>query len=463
MSRTEYQAQPGPQTVFQRSNADIAIFGGEAGCGKSYIELLEAARWCKKPLYRAGIFRRHITDVTKSGGLWDEACGLYPKLGARLRGGNALDATWPSGAQVSFYGLKDEKDKFLFQGSQFDLLEFDELTHFTETQFWYLQSRLRSRCGMRTYTRATCNPDPSSWVKDLILPWIGEDGIPRDDMSGKILWIAREGDKVLHFATREEALRHTRSPKSLTFIRARLADNKLGDPHYRDQLEMMDRVTRAALLEGNWNEVAGSGAYFNRAWFEMADRAPERLRLVTRGWDRAGSAPTATNPNPDWSACVKLAEDEHGNLWWLDADRKRVEPGAVDEWVLRVTREDGNRVTQARWQDPAQGGKAEAQATTKAQRDAEPSTQIAVELAGKNKTHYAKILSARCDEHYQRRTNTRTYMVRGEWNQWILTELEKFPTRGVKDDGLDAASRAYLHIHQKRSGFASTFMAGMSR
>jgi len=460
----ELKAQPGPQTLFQRSGADIAIYGGEAGSGKSYISLMEAARWTDKAKYRAGVFRRHSSDLTKGGGLWDEALGMYPGLGARLRGGNELDATWPSGAQVGFYGLKEEGDKYLFQGTQFDLLLFDELTHFTESQFWYLQSRLRSRCGMRPYCRATVNPDPASWVKQLILPWLDPDtGIPRDDMSGRLLWIARDGDKLLHFPTREAALAATRAPKSLTFIRARLADNKLGDPGYRDQLELMDRATRSALLEGNWNEVSGPGTYFDRTWFEMADAPPARLRLCVRGWDRAGSAPTPANPNPDWTATVKMGEDEAGNLWWLDADRQRVEPGAVDEWQIAQARIDGGRVVQARWQDPAQAGKAEAHATTKAQRAAAPNVQIEVVSASKNKEAYAKILSARCDRHVQERTGKRVYMVRGPWNDWLLSELQRFPSRETKDDGVDAASRAYLHIHDKRSGFAQSFLAGLSR
>ena len=56
--------------------------------------------------------------------------------------------------------LEYEKDMFDWQGAQVALLIFDELTHFTEEQFWYLQSRNRSMCGIRPYTLGTCNPDP---------------------------------------------------------------------------------------------------------------------------------------------------------------------------------------------------------------------------------------------------------------------------------------------------------------
>jgi hypothetical protein len=45
---------------------------------------------------------------------------------------------------------------------------FDELTHFSESQFFYMLSRNRSMCGVRPYVRATTNPDADSWVATFI-------------------------------------------------------------------------------------------------------------------------------------------------------------------------------------------------------------------------------------------------------------------------------------------------------
>jgi hypothetical protein len=48
-----------------------------------------------------------------------------------------------------------------WQGAQITLICFDELTHFTAHQFFYMVSRKRRpRCGS---IRATCNPDADSW------------------------------------------------------------------------------------------------------------------------------------------------------------------------------------------------------------------------------------------------------------------------------------------------------------
>ncbi len=52
MANPELRPQPGPQEQFLRSPADIAIFGGSAGGGKSFALFLE-------PLYQGG-----IDDVT---------------------------------------------------------------------------------------------------------------------------------------------------------------------------------------------------------------------------------------------------------------------------------------------------------------------------------------------------------------------------------------------------------------
>lgn len=70
--------------------------------------------------------------------------------------------------------LEHENDKYNHQGAQYPLIMFDELTHFSKTQFLYLLSRNRSTCGVRPYVRATCNPDPDSWVADLVAPWIDQ-------------------------------------------------------------------------------------------------------------------------------------------------------------------------------------------------------------------------------------------------------------------------------------------------
>lgn len=75
---------------------------------------------------------------------------------------------FPSGASIGFGHLQHEHTKLDWQGSQIPLIGFDELTHFTRSQFFYMLSRNRSMCDVRLYVRATSNPDADSWVAEFI-------------------------------------------------------------------------------------------------------------------------------------------------------------------------------------------------------------------------------------------------------------------------------------------------------
>lgn len=481
---------PGPQELFMACKADIGIFGSAAGCGKTFSLLMELARWRHVRNYRGVVFRRKSTDLTKGGGLWDKAQEMYLDLGARMRGGGDKDALWEStNALVQFRGLLHKSEMFSWKSAELDLLCFDELDQFDYDQFWYLQTRLRSMSPINPYTRATVNPDATSWVRQLVDPWIGSDGFAcftREEAeeqarimgkpraySGQLLWLTRRGDDLRHHFSKRAALQYIDAigdkdlqPLSLSFIPARMEDNAAlmkADPGYRGRLAMQDAVTRARLLGGNWDITVTGGALFNRSWFDVVDREPDArdVKYWVRGWDFAWSAPTPKYPNPDYTACVKLALLKNGRVVVCDVQRTRQETGAMESWLQSVVRLDGPKVIQAIWQDPS-AGKPMAQRLEKVIHAACPSATVDIVVEKLDKISYAQIFSGAIDPRAKGDGKTNwVSIVNSPTVAAYLSELEAFPDKASKKDQVDASSRAWLWIDERSNSFAARFSRAM--
>ena len=260
----EIRPQLGPQEAFLTSPADVVIYGGAAGGGKTYGMLLDALHYTHVRGFGAVFFRKNHNQIFSEGGLWDTSLDLYtglpnavPALGKSQW--KFLDPRGRTLSRVSFKHIERDMDLGKWQGSQICGLYFDELTHFSEKTFFYMFSRNRSLCGVKPYTRASCNPDADSWVAKFIEWWIDPNtGYPIPERSGVIRWFIRI-EEVLHWAdTREELWERFNlttqterdKPKSVTFIAASVYDNKLlleKDPGYLANLEAMALVERERL------------------------------------------------------------------------------------------------------------------------------------------------------------------------------------------------------------------------
>jgi hypothetical protein len=204
----EIRPQEGPQEAFLSSEADIAVFGGAAGSGKSYALLLEGMRYPQMtPGFDTVIFRRTLVDLRRPGGLWSETEKLY----YHARGFpimHRLEWRWSAGGSVKLAHLEHENTIFDWHGSQIGLICFDELTTFTQQQFFYLISRNRSPAGVRPYIRCTCNADAGSWVAGLIEWWIDQQtGYPIQERSGIVRYFVRgSDDRLVWYDTKREAM-----------------------------------------------------------------------------------------------------------------------------------------------------------------------------------------------------------------------------------------------------------------
>jgi predicted phage terminase large subunit-like protein len=435
--------QRGPQETFLSSSADIAIYGGSAGGGKTWALLLEPLRHINTPGFGAVFFRRNTTQIRNEGGLWDESEKLYPVIGGTPKSHN-LQWDFPAGTTLTMAHLEYDKTALNYQGSQIPLMCFDELTHFSAKQFWYMLSRNRSMCGVKPYIRATCNPDADSWVAEFIAWWIDQEtGIAIPERSGVVRWFIRIGDTIRWADTPDGLAEYTMAgeggeqvpipPKSVTFIAAKLTDNKAlmaADPGYMANLMALSRVDRERLLGGNWKIRPSAGLYFKRGWVEQVDAAPAGLRIV-RGWDLAATPENGEN-DPDWTTGTKMGVASDGTYYVLDHVYDRLSPNGVELLIKNTASQDGTSVQVDLPQDPGQAGKAQVASLAKMLTGYNVRSST---VTGDKITRFSPF-SAQAEAGNVK-------IIRGAWNERWLSELENFPPDSGHDDDADSTAQAF--------------------
>lgn len=445
MPPIEIKPQPGPQSAFIASQADIAIYGGAAGGGKSFGLLIDPLRHHKNPRFGGTIFRRTSVQVRNEGGLWDESMHIYAPFGAKPRE-SFLEWRFPSGMSMGFAHLEHDNDVFNWQGAQLPWIGFDELTHFSEKQFFYIMSRNRSASGVKPRIRGTCNPDPDSWVRRFIDWWIGPEGYPIPERSGVLRWFIRLDDQFIWANTPEEIFAQYGfgveiQPKSVTFIPSKLQDNKIlmqKDPGYLANLLAQNRVDRMRLLEGNWNVRASAGTFFQRNWFTMVDVVPAGWIQGCRFWDRAATKPSETNKDPDWTRGLLLLKYPTGNYCVADIKSIRDTPGQVDRFIKTVASHDSTNIKILSQQDPGSAGVLEAEHFTKMLAGYWVSTIV----TSKDKATRAKPVSSQAEAG-------NIWVLRAPWNDEFFAELENFsdnPKEYKHDDQVDVFSGAFNEL-----------------
>lgn len=420
--------QPGPQLEFLSTRANIAGYGGSAGGGKTYALLLDAMRNVAVPAYEGVIFRRTMEQVRTAGGLWDESSNLYPIVGGVPREQQA-DWRFPKGGKVRFEHLQHERDKIQYQGAQIAFMGFDELTHFTESQFFYMLSRNRSTCGVIPYIRCTFNPDAQSWVKRFFAPWV-DSQYEDKAASGEIRHFIRKGDQIVWVPA------GTPNSKSVTFVRSSIHDNKIllsKDPCYLASLMAMAYVDRRRLLDGDWDIVEG-GNMFRREWFGVpVDAAPATMRLC-RYWDLAASEADEPGKDPDWTAGVLMGRDIRGIFYVVDVLRLRATPLNVESLITQTAALDRamwGQVAIRMEQEPGSSG---------VNTIAHYNRLLAGYDFAPNKTTGSKATRAKPLSAQVEAGNVK--IKSAPWNNEFLNECAAFPPLSGHDDQVDAASGA---------------------
>lgn len=449
--------QPGPQTQFLITTADIAIYGGAAGGGKTFGLLLTPLPYIKYKRFGMVIFRRDYGQIFSEGALWDEASQLYMSLPSNgiveMRRNNAetrfKNQKGQTISKISFRHIARDDELSLWQGSQICGLCFDELTHFSQKQFFYMLSRNRSTCKVRPFVRATCNPDADSWVAGFVSWWIDQEtGYAIDDRSGRIRWFIRR-DEMLHWAdTKQELIEkfnlvskeEIAEPKSVTFIKSTVYDNKVllnQNPEYLSNLRALPLIDMERLLKGNWKIRPASGLYFRRNQIgEMLSVIPSDIIKWVRAWDLAATS-EKEGGDPAYTAGVLMGKRKNGKYVIADVINVRQSAGEVRATIKHTGNIDNSKYYSVKIRlpkDPGQAGKDQAQS-------------FIVHLAGFNVCAKAESGSkeSRAEPVAAQWQAGNIDIVIGSWNEVYFNQMESFPMSKYKDM-VDATSAAFNEI-----------------
>ena len=219
------------QKAFIDAKEDEVLFGGAAGGGKSFGQMADAMLFALRyPGSKQLILRRTLVELEKS--LIRCAMSLYPKEIFTFSA-SSHTGRFKNGSIIDFGYLGQESDVYKYQSAEYDVVRFDELTHFTESQYIYLISRVRGANSYPKQVKSTTNPGGigHAFVKKRFIdtsvggaPYTSESGLTR------------------------------------IFIPSLLTDNHFllrSDPDYKRRLLSLPKSEREALLFGNWNIFEG--------------------------------------------------------------------------------------------------------------------------------------------------------------------------------------------------------------
>lgn len=238
----------GPQTLAYHSEADILLFGGEPGGGKTQLILGLAFNEQERSL----IMRRQYTDLDS---IIDGALEIN---GTRdgFNGSPPPRLKFESGV-IDFGAAAKIGDEQHWMGRPHDFLGIDEATQFTAKQIRFLRGWLRTTTkGQRTRTVLATNPPLSAeglWVHEMFAPWLNPQH-PNPAKPGELRWfVVDQDDRDIEVDGPGEYVIEGKSysAESRTFIPSKLTDNPYLDAKdYQKRLDSLPAQDREILLGG---------------------------------------------------------------------------------------------------------------------------------------------------------------------------------------------------------------------
>lgn len=247
LGATRWVPTIGPQADAYHSKADVLLFGGEPGGGKTELGLGLAFNCHKRSL----LLRRQYTDLS---GLVDGAVRIN---GSRdgFNGSPPPRLTIATDQVIDFGACARPGDEEHWMGRPHDLIVFDEGTQFTEMQVHFLMGWLRHEDpAQRTRALIPTNPPLSPegwWVVNMFAPWL-DDRYPNPAKPGELRYVITDEngkDKWVDGPARVMVSGKLVTPRTRSFIPSSVDDNpwyKAGS--YRSTLDAMREPHRSILL-----------------------------------------------------------------------------------------------------------------------------------------------------------------------------------------------------------------------
>ncbi|OME12769.1 terminase large subunit domain-containing protein [Paenibacillus odorifer] len=293
-----YEPQPRQILYHQTNDIDELLYGGAAGGGKSEATIWDALQYALEcPGSRQIIFRRTFPDLQRS--IIARTIVAYPKeLGKYNQ--SKHEWTFVNESIIELAYFDSDSHKANYQGAEYDVIRWEELTQFEESWYTYMLSRLRGSKPYPRYVKSTTNPGSvgHAWVKKRFID-VGE-----WEKVHAIHEVDDSGDKLYHPDTKEPII--TRR----IFIPAKVQDNPAlleADPNYIVRLMKLSEQERKQLLDGDWDTF--SGQYFSE--FNRSLHVCEPFD-IPREWKRFRSMDEGYN---DPFVCIWVALDPKGTAY----------------------------------------------------------------------------------------------------------------------------------------------------
>lgn len=315
----------GPQLEAWDCKADILLYGGQAGGGKSALLLGLALMRHKRSL----IMRRHYSDLTA---LTEKALVIN---GTRQGYNGSIPPTLRTadGRLIEFGAAQHVGDEFKWMGRDHDLLGLDEAWQFTKQQVRALIGWVRSEDPkQRCRTVLATNPPLSAegeWLVEMFGPWL-DDKHPNPAICGELRWFVTDAEGKDHEVDGPNQTKYLDEngkylrPLSRTFIRSSVDDNPFyarGD--YKAKLDSLQGPVRASARDGNF----------------MAARKDAEWQVIPSEWVRAAMARWTEKP-PENMTMTAMAFDPAGG-----GEDDAVLSHAYGTWVAPIDKTQGSHTS----------------------------------------------------------------------------------------------------------------------